>query len=95
VGTMMWRSFGSVVEPSPPSEPRSMTYDLDSFRGQSGGPVWLRWEQFRNLVAVNTGGFPDPADPTRIIANMGVRITEEVLKQLRAWMRADGASPTF
>jgi V8-like Glu-specific endopeptidase len=95
VGTMMWRSFGSVVDPAPATEPRSITYDLDSFKGESGGPVWLRWEKYRNLVAVNTGGFPDPADPTKIIANMGVRITDDVLKQLRTWMKADGAAPTF
>ncbi|HEV7587859.1 MAG TPA: hypothetical protein VGO40_06980 [Longimicrobium sp.] len=95
VGTMMWRSTGTVVNPSPPTEPLSITYDMDSFHGDSGGPVWLRWEQFRNLVAVHTGGFPDPADPTVIVANMGVRITEDVLRQLRAWMRADGVSANF
>jgi V8-like Glu-specific endopeptidase len=95
IGTMMWRSNGHIVNPSPPTEPLSITYDMDSFHGDSGGPVWVRWQDFRNIVAVHTGGFPDPADPTRIIANMGVRITDAVLAQLRTWMRADGVSPNF
>ena len=91
----MWRSNGHIVNPSPPTEPRSITYDMDSFHGDSGGPVWVRWQDYRNIVAVHTGGFPDPADPTRIIANMGVRITDEVLTQLRTWMRADGVTANF
>jgi V8-like Glu-specific endopeptidase len=95
LGSTQWRSFGNIVDPAPATEPRSITYDLDSATGHSGGPVWLRWQDFRNLVAVNTGGFPRPTAPFDIIANMGVRITEDVLKQLREWMKADGVSATF
>lgn len=95
IGSTQWRSFGNVVDPEPATEPRSITFDLDSATGHSGGPIWLRWEGFRNLVAVNTGGFPRPTPPFDIIANMGVRITDEVLRQLREWMRADGVTPTF
>ncbi len=95
LGSTQWRSFGNVVDPAPATEPRSITYDLDSATGHSGGPVWLRWQNFRNLIAVNTGGFPRPTAPFDIIANMGVRITEDVLRQVRAWMRADGVTATF
>ena len=95
IGTTQWRSFGNIIDPAPATEPRSITFDLDSATGHSGGPVWLNWEGFRNLVAVNTGGFPRSTAPFDIVANMGVRITEPVLRQLRTWMRADGVTPTF
>jgi V8-like Glu-specific endopeptidase len=95
LGSTQWRSFGNVVNASPPTEPRCITYDLDSEHGHSGGPIWLRWEQYRNIVAVNTGGFPGPPPAFAIIANMGVRITADVLQRLRTWIRADGVTPTF
>jgi len=94
-GTTQWRSLGHIVDTSPATEPLSITFDLDAADGHSGGPVWLNWEGFRNLVAVNTGGFPDPAALTNIIANMGVRITPAVVTQLRAWMRLDNVSANF
>jgi len=95
LGSTQWRAFGNVRDPAPATEPRSITYDLDAATGHSGGPVWLRWQEFRNLVAVNTGGFPRPTAPFDIIANMGVRITNAVLTQIGEWMRADGVRPTF
>lgn len=95
LGSMQWRAFGNVVNASPPGEPRVITYDLDSAVGHSGGPIWLRWEQYRNIVAVNTGGFPSATPPFTIVANMGVRITDAVLTTVRAWMRLDGVAPTF
>jgi V8-like Glu-specific endopeptidase len=95
LGSMQWRSFGNVVEASPPSMPRVITYNNDSAVGHSGGPIWLRWEQYRNLIAVNTGGYPSATPPFTIVANMGVRITDAVLKTVRGWMKADGVNPTF
>lgn len=95
IGSTQWRSFGNVVDPAPATEPRSITYDLDDATGHSGGPIWLRWQDFRNLVAVNTGGFPRPTAPFDIVANMGVRITDDVLRQIREWMKIDGVSATF
>jgi len=71
-----------------------ITYMADSTRGQSGGPVWLN-QGFRNLVAINTTGYPRRTTPFDIIANTGVRITEPVLRLLRGWMRVDGVSATF
>jgi V8-like Glu-specific endopeptidase len=94
-GSTQWRSFGHVVDASPATEPRSITFDCDSADGHSGGPVWLRWERYRNLVAINTGGFPSPDPPHAIVANMGVRITADVLQTIRAWMALDGVRPTF
>ena len=95
VGSRQWRSFGNVVAASPAAAPRLITYDLDSAAGHSGGPIWLRWERFRNIVGIHTGGFRNPAPPPAFIANRGVRITNDMLRQIREWMRADGVTPTF
>jgi V8-like Glu-specific endopeptidase len=95
LGSTQWVSTDRVVNPSPADVPGMITYMADMTDGQSGGPVWLNWEGFRNLVAINTGGYPRTTSPFDIIANMGVRITEPVLSLLRGWMRADGVSATF
>ncbi len=94
-GSTPWVSTDRVVNPAPADMPDMITYMADSAHGQSGGPVWLNWEGFRNLVAINTTGYPRLTTPFDIIANMGVRITEPVLRLLRGWMRADGVSATF
>lgn len=94
-GSTQWVSTGRVINPAPASAPRVITYDVDTANGHSGCPLWLRWEQARNLVAVNTGGFPRETAPFDIVANQGVRITEEVLREIRGWMRADRVEPTF
>ena len=94
-GTTQWSALGRITHPNPNGMPRNIGYDLDTAAGHSGGPVWLRWQDFRNMVAVNTGGLPADVAPFNIVASMGTRITEDVLAQLRTWMRADGVSPSF
>src|SRR5262249_2731849 len=94
-GSTQWVSTDRVVNPTPADMPGMITYLADSTRGQSGGLVWLNWEGFRNLIAINTTGYPRRTAPFDISANMGVRITEPVLSLLRSWMLADGASATF
>jgi len=94
-GSTQWVSTDRVVNPAPADMPGMITYMADSTHGQSGGPVWLNWEGFRNLVAIDTTGFPRSTPRFDIIANMGVRINEPVLRLLRRWMRADGVSATF
>lgn len=85
-GSTQWRSSGQIVNPAP--APGVITYNLDSFGGHSGGPVWLRWQEHRNLVAIHVSGF-------NTTANRGVRITPSLLNQLRVWMKADGVNATF
>lgn len=94
-GSTQWVATDRVVNPAPADMPEMITYMADSTHGQSGGPVWLNWQGFRNLVAINTTGYPRLTTPFDIIANMGVRITEPLLRLLRGWMRADGVSATF
>ena len=81
-----WRSFGRIVNPLDPSG--LITYSIDTAPGNSGGPIWLNWEGFRNLVGIHTRR-------QGTTANAGVRITEPLLRQLRVWMRADNVRPTF
>jgi len=88
-GSMQWvTSNGGVVDPAPSSAPGLLLHDLDAKPGQDGGPIWLHWKGFRNLIAIHTGDFS-------ATANKSVRITEPLLGQLRRWMREDGIKSTF
>ncbi len=82
-----FRAFANITNPAPARAPLFMLYNLDTFGGHSGSPVWLRWKDFRNLVAIHTGPgwVVDPAERRR--SNRGVRITQAVMDQVRAWMR--------
>ena len=82
-----WRSYGRIVNPLEASG--LITYSIDTVGGHSGGPVWINWEGYRNLVGIHTLGRVTPT------TNACVRITEPLLRQLRAWMRRDGVQPTF
>lgn len=84
----MWKSFGKATGSSPSGGAGLLLYSMDTKPGHSGSPVWLRWQDYRNLVAVHTGGWSASA-------NRGVRLTETILAQIRTWMKADGETPTF
>lgn len=85
-----WRALGNITNAAPPAAPRLIFYNLDTFGGHSGSPVWLRWQNFRSLVAVHTGvGISG-------VANRGVRVTEEVLREVRTLMGGSSAArPTL
>jgi V8-like Glu-specific endopeptidase len=88
-GSMQWvTSDGRVVDPAPSTAPGLLLHNLDTKPGQDGGPIWIHWKGYRNLVAIHTGDFSSTA-------NMSVRITEPLLRQLRKWMREDRVKPTF
>lgn len=67
--------------------PRRVFYDVDTFGGQSGSPVWI-YEEGSNVPVVvgihayGTGG--TPAD-YGILANSAPRILPEVLEQISTW----------
>ena len=72
---------------------RRIFYEVDTFGGQSGAPVWIHQAEDGPPIAVaihayGTGGTPGSWD---IKANSAPRIIPEVLGQLRAWIDADGA----
>ena len=99
-----WRAYGNIVNTMPAAGSELIYYDFDTCGGHSGAPVWLRWQNFRNLIAIHTGpcitgngdcnmiaGVPCfPSDPTshRYTSNRGVLITPSVLSQVRQWMNS-------
>ncbi len=75
-----WRAFGRVLNAAPAATPRRIRYDMDTFGGHSGSPVWLRWQNFRNLIAIHRAGSGIGA------YNEGVRVTTEMMNTVRFWM---------
>lgn len=61
-------------------------YENDTEGGQSGGPVWLRWQQHRVLVGIHTNGF-NPSAPLAARVNSGVRLNATNLAAIQAWVR--------
>ncbi|MDJ0850440.1 MAG: trypsin-like serine protease [Myxococcota bacterium] len=64
---------------------RFLEYAHDTFRGQSGSPVWAKQGNTRTIVGVHVRA-DDPA--TRVLANVGIRITPGVLRNIQRWVRA-------
>lgn len=94
-----WRGEGSVSGKMAPGRSgeilpgdRLLLHVVDTDRGQSGGPVWTRYSKplQRYLVGIHVA----PADVWEIDAsgkqrrthNLAVRVTDEVNKQIQAWM---------
>jgi hypothetical protein len=92
--TAQFRSFGRVTDPAPVRAPRLIFYDLDTCGGHSGSPIWVMWRDprtrttFRNLVAIHTGAARSIDPALRGEANRGVRITAEVMAEVKRLMRA-------
>jgi len=94
-----WRAFGQVTNARPAAGLQLIYYDLDTCGGHSGSPVWLRWQQFRNLVAIHTGpcipgadcqavaGTPCFPGGQRYSSNRGIFITSTVLNDVKQWIR--------
>lgn len=62
---------------------RRMEYLHDTFGGQSGSPIWVRWRQYRTIVGIHTTrDLPGPP-----LANTGIRITPQILMDIRRWSR--------
>lgn len=59
-----------------------MEYLHDTFRGMSGSPVWIRWEETRTIVGVHVS----MDDGVGVISNRGVHITDAVLTEIRSWL---------
>lgn len=65
---------------------------MDTFGGQSGAPVWLRYKNWRNLVVihVSVASFEGKEDGQTIpTSNYAVRITEDILSEIRSWIKAE------
>ncbi len=58
-------------------------YLHDTMPGQSGSAVWVRWRNQRAIVAIHKRQ-DDPRTPP--VANLGVRVTPTVLRDIRRWV---------
>jgi V8-like Glu-specific endopeptidase len=74
---------------------RRLFYEVDTYGGQSGAPVWIHEEEGAPPLAVGvhaygTGGTPANLNVT---ANSAPRIIPEVLERLTEWVEQDGGWP--
>lgn len=74
---------------------RRIYYEVDTFGGQSGAPVWIHENEGSPPLAVGihaygTGGTPASLG---ITANSAPRIIPEVLDKLTEWVEQDGGWP--
>ena len=66
---------------------RKMGITADTTRGQSGSPVWIVENGRHCLVGIAAGAGQQ--------TNFVVRVTRELIRQLRAWISEDGETPTI
>ena len=80
--TTQWRSVGKVTDAAPAAYPKLMYFDANIYDGHSGGPVWFYYANNgrRNLIGIVAGYVEDAK------ANCGVRITKDVLREVKKWM---------
>ena len=80
-GTELWRAYDRTVSVSG----GLLRYLTDQCTGHSGSPVWVRRDASRGgrvMVAINIGHIAPPSKPV----NLGVRITDTVLHNIRQWL---------
>jgi V8-like Glu-specific endopeptidase len=73
---------------------RRIFYEVDTYGGQSGAPVWIHEEEGAPPLAVGvhaygTGGVPVGGAPS----NSAPRIIPEVLDKIIEWVEQDGGWP--
>jgi V8-like Glu-specific endopeptidase len=84
-GKQLW--CGAGILHSANERRRTMWITADATRGQSGSPVWVIDNKRYCLVGVAAGASAN--------SNRVVRVTRELIKQLRAWVSEDGDSPSM
>lgn len=72
---------------------RRMFYDVDTYGGQSGAPVWIHESGGSPPLAVGIHAYGVGASVNGLVANSAPRIIPETLEQIREWVIADGGWP--
>lgn len=69
-------------------EQRRIYYDVDTFGGQSGAPVWIHETPESEPLVIGIHAYGEGATPSSlgIEANSAPRIIPEVLDQIKAWI---------
>lgn len=84
-GKQLWCAAG--ILHSAHERRRTMWITADTTGGQSGSPVWVIDNKRYCLVGVATAGGAN--------ANRVVRVTRELIRQVRAWISEDGDTPSM
>lgn len=74
---------------------RRVFYEVDTYGGQSGAPVWIHEQEGAPPLAIGIHAYGIGGTPANlgITANSAPRIIPEVLEQLTAWVNQDGGWP--
>lgn len=69
--------------------PRRLFYDMDTYGGQSGSPVWAYMDDSDVPVVVGVHAYGVGGVPVglNVVANSGPRILPEVLEVIREWLQ--------
>jgi glutamyl endopeptidase len=72
---------------------RRVFYDVDTFGGQSGSPVWIQEAQGAPPTVIGIHAYGDSATPQTLgqPANSAPRIIPEVFDRIAAWVAEDSA----
>jgi V8-like Glu-specific endopeptidase len=75
---------------------RRIFYDVDTFGGQSGAPVWIQDTTEADPVAVGVHAYGIGGTPGSlgISANSAPRIIPEVFDTISGWIEQDGGLPS-
>jgi phosphatidylserine/phosphatidylglycerophosphate/cardiolipin synthase-like enzyme/V8-like Glu-specific endopeptidase len=84
-GTQLWCAAGMLH--SADRRRRKMGITADTTKGQSGSPVWIVENGRYCLVGIAVGAGRQ--------TNFVVRVTRELIRQLRAWIAEDGETPSM
>lgn len=62
-------------------------YSVSTAKGESGSPVWVRDDRTnaRNLVGIHSGS--GRQENGKFVSNRAVRVTSQVLDQIKTWMK--------
>jgi len=74
---------------------RRLFYDVDTYGGQSGAPVWIHESPDAPplVVGIHAYGVSGTPPAYHLEANSAPRIIPEVLDRIRAWVKEDGGWP--
>jgi V8-like Glu-specific endopeptidase len=72
---------------------RRLFYDVDTFGGQSGAPVWIHETDTAPPLAIGIHAYGVGGSADGLEANSAPRIIPGVLDQIRTWVEADGGWP--
>jgi V8-like Glu-specific endopeptidase len=72
---------------------RRVFYDVDTYGGQSGAPVWIHETKDSPPLAIGIHAYGATSLSNGLLANSAPRLLPEVLEQIRLWVDADGGWP--